>query len=74
MKNDDKSSLLIVYTAFSDDSDSEQITLPIKVEDIYEDGVIDRTKVISRAASNEAKNNRSVLNPVVMDLNGKVIG
>ncbi|OTG85838.1 hypothetical protein B9T31_09595 [Acinetobacter sp. ANC 4558] len=68
MGTDNKSNLVIIYTV-----DSGQIRLPVTAEDIYTNGTIDRKKVITLAASNEVDNNRSILNPVVVDLDKNII-
>lgn len=71
MKLSNKDDLVIVYTIES--GDSKQVKLPVQVEDVYTNGVIDRKKVSILAASNEAKNNRAILSPFVIDLKGNII-
>lgn len=71
MKLSNKDDLVIVYTIES--GNSRQVKLPVRVEDIYTNGVIDREKVSALAASNEVENNRAVLNPFVIDLKGNII-
>ena len=56
--------LFIQYTI---DGSGEVKKLPIKAEDIYKDGVIDRSKVLILAASNEADNGNAVISPIVLD-------
>ncbi|WP_180113341.1 hypothetical protein [Acinetobacter sp. YH12073] len=58
--------LFIQYTI---EGSGEVKKLPVKAEDIYEDGVINRSKVVSLAASNEASNGKAVINPIVLDSN-----
>lgn len=45
----------------------------VSAEDICTNGVIDESKVISIAASNEVENNLAILNPVVLDVNNQPI-
>lgn len=45
----------------------------LSAEDICTNGVIDESKVISIAASNEVENNLAILNPVVLDVNNQPI-
>ena len=48
-------------------------TMLVNAEDICTNGVIDESKVISIAASNEVENNLAILNPVVLDVNNQPI-
>lgn len=73
MGNEKNNELVIVYTAESDIAESERMKLLVQAVDISTDGVIDRSKVISLAASNEVKNNRAVISPFVTDSNGNII-
>lgn len=58
--------MFIQYTV---EGSGEVKKIPVKAEDIYKDGVIDRIKVIGLAASNEVINDNAVISPIVLDSN-----
>ncbi|AIL78012.1 hypothetical protein [Acinetobacter baumannii] len=58
-----------IFIQYTIDGSGEVKKLSVKAEDIYKDGVIDRSKVLSLAASNEASNGNAVINPIVLDSN-----
>lgn len=73
MNDETNSELMIVYMTESNTAESEKVKLLVQAADIRTDGVIDRSKVLRLAASNEVENNRAVLNPFVADLNGNIV-
>lgn len=73
MSNETNSELVIVYMTESNTAESEKVKLLVQAADIRTDGLIDRSKVLRLAASNEVENNRAVLDPFVVDLNGNII-
>lgn len=62
-----------IFIQYTIEGSGEVKILPVKVEDIYEDGVINRSKVVSLAASNEVSNGKAVISPIVLDSNRQPI-
>ena len=62
-----------LFIQYAIEGSGEVKILPVKAEDIYEDGVINRSQVVSLAASNEASNRKAVISPIVLDSNRQPI-